>query len=192
MARIGMHGMKYGLLVTTGAGAETTYEASKEFKGAISADISPNNAEAKLHYDNTLGEYASAFQDATITLTAADDTDDVFADLLGRTQETLTGRWRTNINDKVPYIGFGYIVSKIVSGANKYGVVFFPKMKFKPFVPSASTKGESLEFNTISVEGQILANKYGDWESHIEVVDLVEATAELDKYFTEPLSDPAA
>jgi phi13 family phage major tail protein len=187
MARIGMQGMKYGLFA---ANSETSYQTPKEFKGAVSADISPDISEANLYSDDELSEYAAAFQDATITLTAADDTDEVFADLLGRTQEG--SRWITTINDKIPYVGYGYIISKIVSGIPKFLVQFFPKLKFSPFVPSASTKGESMEFQTISVSGKILANKFGIWESHITVNDLTTARAELDNYFTDPLVEPIA
>lgn len=192
MANIGMQGMKYGLLVTEGTGAETTYETSKSFVGAISASLTLNSAEASLYTDDKLTEYASAFQNASLTLESGDDKDDVFADLLGRKKDGTTNRYRSNINDKVPYVGFGYIVSKMTDGKNLYRVQFFPKMKFKPFVPEASTKGENLEFKTVSVEGMIMPSKYGDWESHIEVEDLAAAKQELDKYFTEPLSDPTA
>ena len=189
MARIGMQGMKYGLFT---AGSETSYDVAKEFKGAVSAEISPNVPDANLYADDALMEYASAFQDATIKLTAADDTDAVFADLLGRTQEATTQRWITTINDLVPYVGFGYIISKIVSGVPMFLVQFFPKVKFSPFVPSASTKGESMEFQTISVDGKILANTFGIWESHITVADLATAQTELDNYFTSPMTDPNA
>lgn len=92
MASIGMQGMKYALLVTEGEGAETTYQTAKEFIGAISANITPNSAEASLYGDDKLMEYSSSFQNATVSLTAADDNDEVFADLLGRKKETSTGR----------------------------------------------------------------------------------------------------
>lgn len=49
-----------------------------------------------------------------------------------------------------------------------------------------------MEFKTITVEGMTMPNKYGDWESHIDVDSLAEAKSELDKYFTQPLSDPNA
>lgn len=190
MANIGMQGMKYALLVTEGEGAETTYQTAKEFIGAISASITPNSAEASLYGDDKLMEYSSSFQNATVSLSAADDNDEVFADLLGRKKETSTGRYRSNINDVAPYVGFGYIVSKMVNGQTKYRAQFFPKMKFKVFVPEASTKGENLEFKTITVEGMTMPSKYGDWESHIDLDSLTAAQEELNKYFTEPLSDP--
>lgn len=190
MASIGMQGMKYALLVTEGEGAETTYQTAKEFIGAISANITPNSAEASLYGDDKLMEYSSSFQNAIVSLTAADDNDEVFADLLGRKKETSTGRYRSNINDVAPYVGFGYIVSKMINGQTKYRAQFFPKMRFKVFVPEASTKGENLEFKTITVEGMTMPSKYGDWESHIDVDSLTAAQDELNKYFTQPLSDP--
>lgn len=190
MASIGMQGMKYAILVTEGEGAETTYQTAKEFIGAISANITPNSAEASLYGDDKLMEYSSSFQNATVSLTAADDNDEVFADLLGRKKETSTGRYRSNINDVAPYVGFGYIVSKMINGQTKYRAQFFPKMRFKVFVPEASTKGENLEFKTITVEGMTMPSKYGDWESHIDVDSLTAAQDELNKYFTQPLSDP--
>ena len=119
MANIGMQNMKYALLVTSGEGAETTYQTAKEFIGAISASITPNSAEASLYGDDKLMEYSSSFQNATISLSAANDDDGVFADLLGRKQEASTGRYRSNINDIAPYVGFGYIVSKMVNGQTK-------------------------------------------------------------------------
>ena len=192
MANIGMQGMKYALLVTEGEGAETTYESAKEFIGAISASITPNSAEASLYGDDKLMEYSSSFQNATVSLSAADDNDEVFADLLGRKKEATTGRYRSNINDVASYVGFGYIVSKMINGQTKYRAQFFPKMKFKVFVPEASTKGENLEFKTITVEGMTMPSKYGDWESHIDVDSLTAAQEELNKYFTQPLSDPNA
>ena len=190
MANIGMQNMKYALLITEGEGAETTYQTAKEFVGAISASITPNSAEASLYGDDKLMEYSSSFQNATVSLSAADDNDEVFADLLGRKKEATTERYRSNINDVAPYVGFGYIVSKMINVKTKYRAQFFPKMKFKPFVPEASTKGENLEFKTITVEGVTMPSRWGDWESHIDVDSLSAAQEELNKYFTQPLSDP--
>lgn len=188
MANIGMQGMKYALLETANDGTES-YKPSKSFAGAISASITPNSAEASLYGDDKLMEYASSFQNATISLSVADDNDEVFSDLRGRQKEASTGRYRSNINDVVPYVGFGYIVSKIIGGKTKYRAQFFPRMN-KVFVSEASTKGENLEFKTITVEGVTMPNKYGDWESHCDVDSLSEAEEELNKYFTLPLSDP--
>ena len=62
------------------------------------------------------------------------------------------------MNDVPIFVGFGHIVPKMVNGAKKYKVEFFPKMKFKPFIADAKTKGDSLEFTTPSVEATIFEN----------------------------------
>ena len=42
----------------------------------------------------------------------------------------------------------------------------------------------------LTVEGMTMPSKFGDWESHIDVDSLAAAQEELNKYFTQPLSDP--
>lgn len=80
------------------------------------------NAKASLYGENKLMEYSSSFQNATVSLTTADDSYTVFTDLLGRKKEGTTNRYRSNINDKIPYVGFVYIVSKMTDGKNLYRV----------------------------------------------------------------------
>ena len=50
--------------------------------------------------------------------------------------------------------------------SEKYKVEFCPKVKFKPFMTDATTKGDNLEFTTPSVEATILESNGGIWEKH--------------------------
>ena len=179
MASVGMKGLRYALLNTTG----TTYGIPKIMGGAINASISPNFAEASLYADDTLKEYISSFQSATVSLTVDDDDDAVFSELLGKTIDDETGVVSSNINDNPPYVAFGYIVTKIKNNVQKWRAQFFPKIKFKPFVPEASTKGDSIEFSPITIEGMTVANDIGIWESHIEVASEADAIEELENFF---------
>lgn len=54
----------------------------------------------------------------------------------------------------------------MVGGVKKYRVEFFPKIKFKPFITDAKTKGDNLEFITPSVEVTIFENDNGYWKKH--------------------------
>lgn len=183
MANVGMKGLRYALLNTNG----TTYSIPKTMGGAISASISPNFAEASLYCDDTMKEFTSSFQSATISLSIDDDDDAVFAELLGKTIDPVTKVVSSSINDFAPYIGVGYVVSKIKNGVQKWRSQFFPKVKFKPFVAEAKTRGESVEYNTISVEGITIANDEGIWEMHAEFPSESEAIAELDNFFEEDI-----
>lgn len=65
--------------------------------------------------------------------------------------------------DVAPYIAFGRILTKIVNGAYKYKVEFLNKVKFKDSMPDEKTKGESVEFTTVSIEGSVMKKKNGEW-----------------------------
>lgn len=181
MASVGMKGLRYALLNPDGV----TYGETKTMGAAISASISPNFAEASLYGDDALKEYISSFQSATVSLAVDDDDDKIFAELLGKTIDETTGIVSSSINDFPPYLGFGYIVTKIKNGQRKWRAQFFPKIKFKSFVPEAKTKGDSIEFSTITVEGMTIATDLGIWESHIEVASEAEAIEELENFFVQ-------
>lgn len=182
MAQIGMKTLKYALLGTN----ETTYTTLPKTMGAaISASVTPNFAEASLYADDRLQEYVQAFQSATVSLGVDNDDDVVFAELLGKTIDTASGIVSSNINDNPPYVGFGYIVTKIKNNVPRFRVQFFPKIKFSPFIPDATTKGETIEFGTVTVEGTTVANVLGVWESHLEVATESEAIAALDEFFVQ-------
>ena len=151
--------------------------------GAINASVSPNFAEASLYADDMLKEYVSSFQSATVSLGLDHDDDQVFAELLGKTIDPITKIVSSSINDIPPYIGFAYIVPQIKSGVGKWRAQFFPKVKFKPFIPEAKTRGDSIEFAPITVEGITIANDLGIWEQHLDVVSESQALAELENFF---------
>ena len=109
----------------------------------------------------------------------------VFAELLGKTVDEQTGIVTSNTEDLPIYVGFGHIVSKIVNGEKKYKVEFFPKVKFKPFIPDSKTKGDSLEFTTPSVEATIFENDNGDWEKHSVCSTESEANTLLESLFVQ-------
>ena len=67
----------------------------------------------------------------------------------------------------------------------KYKLEFFPKVKFKPFIPDSKTKGDSLEFTTPSVEATICENDNGDWEKHSVCSTESEANTLLESFFVQ-------
>lgn len=181
MANIGMKRLRYALLNADGI----TYGAIKTMGKAVSADVSPDLAEGSLSADDATAEYASSFKSAAVSLGLDDDDDAIFAELLGKTYDEQTGLVSSSINDNPPYVGFGYIVTKMKNNMPRFRAQFFTKMKFKPFIPGSKTKGDSMEFGTPSVEGMTIANDAGFWEHHIEVASESEAVAALDAMFTQ-------
>lgn len=173
MAGIGLKSFKYGALTEASTLAQCTYATPAVLAGAISCSVSLDIAEAELYADDVLKEKASVIKKGTITLGIDEDDDEKFAALLGLSSASLTIEGATDAKeyiskvDDVPVAhGFGHIVTKIVGGVAKYKVEWFPKVVFKPFIPEAQTKGDSLEFKTPSVEGTIMPLADGIWEKH--------------------------
>ena len=181
MASIGLKNFKYAKLNEDGK----TYGELKTLAGAIECKVTLDLSEASLYANDTLKEQVSLFKSGTLTAGIDDDDDSVFAELLGKTVDEETGVVTSNTEDLPIYVGFGHIVSKIVNGEKKYKVEFFPKVKFKPFIPDSKTKGDSLEFTTPSVEATIFENDNGDWEKHSVCDTESEANTLLESFFVQ-------
>ena len=181
MASIGLKSFKYAKLNEDGK----TYGEIKTLAGAIECKVTLDLSEASLYANDTLKEQVSLFKSGTLTAGIDDDDDSVFAELLGKTVDKQTGVVTSNTEDLPIYVGFGHIVSKIVNGEKKYKVEFFPKVKFKPFIPDSKTKGDSLEFTTPSVEATIFENDNGDWEKHSVCDTESEANTLLESFFVQ-------
>ena len=181
MASIGLKSFKYAKLNEDGK----TYGEIKTLAGAIECKVTLDLSEASLYANDTLKEQVSLFKSGTLTAGIDDDDDTVFAELLGKTVDEETGVVTSNTEDLPIYVGFGHIVSKIVNGEKKYKVEFFPKVKFKPFIPDSKTKGDSLEFTTPSVEATIFENDNGDWEKHSVCDTETEANTLLESFFVQ-------
>ena len=181
MASIGLKNFKYAKLNEDGK----TYGEIKTLAGAIECKVTLDLSEASLYADDTLKEQVSLFKSGTLTAGIDDDNDSVFAELLGKTVDEQTGIVTSNTEDLPIYVGFGHIVSKIVNGEKKYKVEFFPKVKFKPFIPDSKTKGDSLEFTTPSVEATIFENDNGDWEKHSVCSTESEANTLIENFFVQ-------
>ena len=128
-------------------------------------------------------EQVSLFKSGTLTAEIDNDDDTIFAELLGKTVDEETGVVTSNSEDTPIYVGFGHIVPKMVGRVKKYKVEFFPKIKFKPFITDAKTKGDNLEFTTPSVEATIFENDNGDWEKHSVCDTDTEANTLLASFF---------
>lgn len=164
MANIGLTNIWFSNL-TEAADGTATYDGAKNLGKAVSCSVSITNNEAKLYGDDTLAESDTSFASGTITLGVTDDDDTVFAPLLGHELDAETQEVIKTSNDAAPYVGVGRIVTKMVNGAYKYKVEFLYKVKFAEPSKDETTKGESIEFSTPSVEGLIssLDDVNGTW-----------------------------
>lgn len=179
MARIGLDNLKYSKLDANGA---VTTPAS--FGKAIDCKVSLEKNSATLYADNALVESDYSLKSGTITLTVDDDDDTIFAELLGHT--VTTGETVRNATDQAPYVAIGRILTKLVNSSYKYKVEFLSKVRFSDTMPDEETKGESIDFKGVSVEGAVLIPADGVWSKTKTFTSRSEAEAYLTQLLTAP------
>lgn len=178
MARIGLKNFRYSLLDDD----ENVIEP-KSLGKAIDCKASLELNSAELYADDSLAESDYTFNKGTVTITVDDDDDTILAPLLGHTISE-DGEMVRKDTDVAPYIAFGRILTKLVDGKYKYKVEFLSKVKFKDAMPDETTKGESIEFTTVSIEGSVNKKKNGEWSKTKTFTSYTDASEYLDSLLT--------
>ena len=161
MAKIGLSNLIWSRL-TEGSDGTPSYDGAKSLGKAVSTNVSITNNSATLYADDQLAESDTSFQTGTITCGVDEDADATFAPLLGHTI-TAGGVVTKNATDTAPFVGVGRIITKMVSGVYYYKAEVLFKVKFAEPSQDDTTKGESIEFNTSEIEGQIATLADGKW-----------------------------
>ena len=190
MARIGFKTAKYNKIVG-GTYASLTSNAVPVFEKVVDEKFAPEYNTAELYANDGIAECDYSFKKGTLSLTVADDDDKLCAELLGNTVGASGGEVTSNIEDTAPEFGYGHIIPKMVGGARKYKVEFFPRVKFTKITSDNKTRGENVEFSTTAIEGTVMpletainGLKIGDWEKHSTFATLAEAETYLDELLT--------
>ena len=163
MAKIGLNNFRYGILTEAQDGTPSYAGALIPGK-AISCNVEISNNSAKLYADDVEQETDTSFAGGTVTigLDRADYTTQ--ANLLGHTYSEETGIVR-NSNDVAPYVAFGRVIKLMIDGALKWKVEFLYKVKFAEPSQSDTTQGESVEFGTVEMQGQVMQLGNGNWST---------------------------
>ena len=175
MAKIGLNNLWYSKLTEAQDGTPS-YDGAKSFGKAVSCNVSISNNSATLYADDALAESDTSFQNGTVTLGVDDDRETTFADVLGHEVDD-SGKVTRNVNDVAPYVALGRIIVKMVSNVRLYKVEILYKVKFSEPSQEENTKGESVEFATPSIEGQVAALANGDWSDSKTFATKAEALA---------------
>ena len=188
MARIGFKKAKYNKIVGS-AYATLTSSVVPDFEKVIDEKFAPEYNSAELYANDGLAESDYSFKKGTLSLTVADDNDELCAELLGNTD--ASGEVTSNLGDIAPEFGYGHIIPKMVGGVRKYKVEFFPRVKFTKITSDNKTRGEGVEFSTTSIEGTVYPLEtavggcaIGDWEKHQTFATLEEAETYLNGLLT--------
>ena len=180
MAKIGLRNFRYGILTEQSDGS-ATYGTAKTPAKAISCKVDISNNDAKLYADDGLAESDTSFQSGSVTLGIDDEDDVTMADMLGH--EITNGEIVRNGDDVAPYVGLGRILTKMVNNVYKYKVEFLYKVKFSEPSQENNTRGESVEFGTSEIVGQVAKLGNGNWSVAKTFNTMAEAQDYLDSFF---------
>lgn len=192
MARIGFKQAKYNKIdpATSKYATPTgTPPVVPVFEKVIDEKFAPEYNNAELYANDGLAESDYSFKKGVLSLTVADDNDELCAELLGNTE--ADGEVTSSIDDIAPEFGYGHIIPKLINGAKKFKVEFFPRVKFTKVTSDNKTRGESVEFSTTTIEGTVYPLETaingltaGTWEKHQTFATLAEAEAYLNGLLT--------
>jgi hypothetical protein len=167
MARIGLS--KPYAAVYAVSGGTVSYTSGKLCGKAISLELSLEGGNDNILYaDNAPCESDTQFAGGSLTI----GTDDLYADVmktfLGMPEESITTtgftnfttaspKWYKNNDDQVvPYLGFGAIAKKKIGGAIKYVAIIFNKIQFANLAQSMETQGDTVSWQTESIEATVM------------------------------------
>ena len=153
--------------------AKLTDETNKTYTNcfkcgkAISLSVTPNYNEVKLYADNVLDEYVKEFKDGTISL-GTDRLPSVAQTVMfGHTVTTGVGGDTVTYksSDNAEYVGVGFVIDEVLDGAKTYTATIIYTCKFAEAADSYTTKGDSIEFKTPTIEGAIAALSDYTWKT---------------------------
>ena len=186
MAKIGLNNFRYGI-ATIGSDGSITYGAAQKPGKAITFSFEPTKSDAKLYADDSLAESDTSVTGGTCTI-GIDRFDEVtMAALLGHTN--TDGEVVSSINDVAPYVGLGRVTRLLIDGVQKFRVTFLSQVVFSEPSSSDNTRGESIEFATYELEGNVVVPANGVWRKEKTFTTEADAIQYLEGLFgTSPVS----
>lgn len=184
MATIGLDKLFYADITEDDKGNET-YGKPKQLAKAISADLSIELNEATLYADDGQAEAVKEFKGGTLSLGVDDIGHKVAADLVGAKLDS-NGVLISGSEDTSKYVAVGFRAKK---ANGKYKYYWLYRVLFGVPATNLATKGDSISFQTPTIEGSIFrrnkldGNKNHPWKA--EATETSENAAIISKWYDE-------
>ena len=162
MAFIGMRHVVAATIATETPGAALTYDAGMVVGKAIQGNLTWDRNDNPLYADDAIAENDNGATGGSIELVTDDLLDVVRAYLLGDEAISVgTGTSATteyeSTDEPAPYVGFGYMRVRVKNGVTSYQAVWYHKAQFGETNENAQTKGQTIEWQTPTINGRIMA-----------------------------------
>ena len=161
MATIGLDNLFYSKITEDENGNET-YGTPVKLAKAISADISVELNEASLFADDAEAESIKAFKSGKLSLGVDDIGIEIAEDLTGAKTDD-NGVLVATSEDLEPYVAVGF---RALRANGKYRYFWLYRVKFATPSTSLATKGDSIAFQTPTIEGTIMRRNKVDGQGN--------------------------
>lgn len=183
MAKIGLS--KPFFAIYSADGSTVSYSNGGVLGKYTALNIALSNSNNPFYADNGPAETDDTFPGGTVTITTDDLRPNALLSALGVVSEAITGggegaAWLVNNdNQAIPFIGLGGIAKKKVDDEIKYVGIVLDKIKLLNPSESFQTQGETIEWQTSELTGNIYRSDKPshDWKRVTTLLD-TEAAAE--------------
>lgn len=186
MATIGLDKLYYAKITEDKDGNET-YAAPVQLAKAMTADLSVELAEATLYADDGASEIVKEFKSGTLSLGVDDLGGSVASDLTGAVIDS-NGVVISTAEDGGDPVAVGFRAKK---SNGKYRYFWLYRVKFGIPATALATKGDSITFNTPTIEGTILRRNKVDgkgkhpWKAEVTEGDTAVTAATITNWYKE-------
>lgn len=186
MATIGLDKLFYAKITEDKDGNET-YAAPVQLAKAMTADLSVELAEATLYADDGASEIVKEFKSGTLSLGVDDLGGSVASDLSGAVIDS-NGVVISTAEDGGDPVAVGFRAKK---SNGKYRYFWLYRVKFGIPATALATKGDSITFNTPTIEGTILRRNKVDgkgkhpWKAEVTEGDTAVTAATITNWYKE-------
>ena len=157
MATIGLDNLVYAKIQEDENGNET-YSSPTTLAKAMQADLSVEVAEATLYADDTASEVVKSFKQGSLSLGVDDLENGVAEDLTGAMIDQ-NGVLVSAAEDISVAVAIGFRAKK---SNGKYRYFWLYRVVFSIPSTNLTTKGDSISFNTPTIEGTVLRRNRAD------------------------------
>lgn len=186
MATIGLD-MLYYAPITEDENGDETYGTPAKLAKAMSAELSVELAEATLYADDGAAEIVKEFQSGTLSLGVADIGTAVAEVLTGAVIDGNKVLISSSEDGGSP-VAIGFRAKK---SGGKYRYYWLYRVKFGIPAANLTTKGDSIEFSTPTIEGTVLRRNKPDsngrhpWKAEVNEDDSGVSADTIKKWYTE-------
>ncbi len=184
MSTIGLDSLYYSVITVDEKGEET-YATPVSLAKAMKADISVELAEAILYADDGEAENVKMFKGGKISL-GIDDIGTTNATVLTGADIDKNGVMISTDTDIAPYVAIGF---RAMKANGKYRYFWLYKVKFAVPSTNLATKGDSISFQTPTIEGSVMrrnkldSNNKHPWKAEVTDGDTGVQAATISNWF---------